>query len=533
MTDISPEGRNPSSSGVTSDQAEQQKPVPASTSRELQELYERRRIASDDARPEAVKRRHQKHYRSARENLGDLIDAGSFVEYGQFAVAAQRQRRDYKELQRETSGDGVITGLAKINSAHFPNHRSQTAVVIYDYSVLAGTQGYFNHAKIDRLLDVARRQQLPVVMYTEGGGGRPGDTDISTQIAGLNVPTFANWASLATAKPRIAVNNGYCFAGNAALFGAADIRIATQASNIGMAGPAMIEGGGLGTFAPSEIGPAAEQLKAGVIDLLVEDEAAATAMAKRVLWYFQGDAATGEALAQHGLRSVLPQDRRWSYQVRDVLDTVFDKDSFTELRRVYGRSVITGFARLAGRAVGVLASDCQQLGGAVDSEAADKASRFLELCGRCALPLISFVDTPGFMVGPASEQQAAVDRMSRLFQRGATLDTPILAVFLRKAYGLGAMALVGGSFAVPDFAVAWPTGEFGAMGLEGAVRLGFRKEFEQEKDQTKRQQLFDTLLAQLYEKGKALEAAAHLEIDAVIDPAETRDQLIAALYHYS
>ncbi|MEM9397599.1 MAG: carboxyl transferase domain-containing protein, partial [Pseudomonadota bacterium] len=345
--------------------------------------------------------------------------------------------------------------------------------------------------------------------------------------------TFANWASLTTGKPRIAVNNGYCFAGNAALFGAADVRIATQASNIGMAGPAMIEGGGLGSFAPTEIGPAAEQWKAGVIDLLVEDEAAATAMAKRILWYFQGDAVVGEVQPQHSLRSVLPEDRRWSYQVRDVLATVFDKDSFTELRRVYGRSVITGLARLAGRTVGVLASDCQQLGGAVDSDASDKASRFLELCDRCSLPLISFVDTPGFMVGPASEQQGAVDRMARLFERGATLQAPILAVFLRKAYGLGAMALVGGSFAVPDFAVAWPTGEFGGMGLEGAVRLGFRKELEQEQDREKRQQLYDTLLAQLYEKGKALEAAAHLEIDGVIDPAETRDQLIAALYHYA
>ncbi|MEM6543864.1 MAG: carboxyl transferase domain-containing protein [Pseudomonadota bacterium] len=533
MADSSKRGREPGSARILNAQPEQAETAQASASRELQELYDRRHIGSDDARPEAVQRRHRKHYRSARENLNDLIDVGSLVEYGQFAVAAQRQRRDYKELQRETSGDGVITGLAKVNSQHFPDRRSQTAVVIYDYSVLAGTQGYFNHAKIDRLLDVARRQNLPVVMYTEGGGGRPGDTDITTQIAGLNVPTFANWASLTTGKPRIAVNNGYCFAGNAALFGAADVRIATQASNIGMAGPAMIEGGGLGSFAPTEIGPAAEQWKAGVIDLLVEDEAAATAMAKRILWYFQGDAVVGEVQPQHSLRSVLPEDRRWSYQVRDVLATVFDKDSFTELRRVYGRSVITGLARLAGRTVGVLASDCQQLGGAVDSDASDKASRFLELCDRCSLPLISFVDTPGFMVGPASEQQGAVDRMARLFQRGATLQAPILAVFLRKAYGLGAMALVGGSFAVPDFAVAWPTGEFGGMGLEGAVRLGFRKELEQEQDREKRQQLYDTLLAQLYEKGKALEAAAHLEIDGVIDPAETRDQLIAALYHYA
>jgi acetyl-CoA carboxylase carboxyltransferase component len=298
-----------------------------------------------------------------------------------------------------------------------------------------------------------------------------------------------------------------------------------------MAGPAMIEGGGLGSFDPKDIGPAAVQERNGVIDVLVEDEAAATAMARRLLWYFQGRSATAAAADQTRLRALLPDDRRWSYGVRDVLTTLFDQDSVTELRRVYGRSVITALARLDGHAVGVLASDCQQLGGAVDSEAADKAARFLALCDRCGLPVISLVDTPGFMVGPASEAEGAVHRMAGLFERAATLRVPLLAVFLRKAYGLGAMALVGGSFAVPDFAVAWPTGEFGGMGLEGAVRLGFRKELGAVESGEERQALFDRLVSEMYEKGKAMEAAAHLEIDAVIDPADTRAQLIAALDH--
>jgi acetyl-CoA carboxylase carboxyltransferase component len=498
---------------------------------ELRELRERLARGSDKQRPEALERRRKRGYRSARENLADLVDDGSFVEYGALAVAAQRRRRDYETLQRETPGDGVITGIGRVNGEHFSGDSTRTAVLVYDYSVLAGTQGFFHHAKIDRILSVAARQALPVVMYTEGGGGRPGDTDVTTQIAGLNVPTFANWAALNTGWPRIAVNNGYCFAGNAALFGAADIRIATRSSSIGMAGPAMIEGGGLGSFRPEEIGPAQTLWQNGVIDLLVEDEAAATAMARRVLWYFQGDTPCSGSADQAVLRNLLPEDRRWSYPVRDVISTLFDRDSFTELRQVFGRSVITGLARLDGRAVGVLASDCQQLGGAVDGEASDKASRFLRLCDRSGLPVISLVDTPGFMVGPASEADAAVHRMSALFESAASLRVPLLAVFLRKAYGLGAMALVGGSFAVPDFAVAWPTGEFGGMGLEGAVRLGYRKELEAEGDPKRRQALFERLLLELYDKGKALEAAAHLEIDAVIDPADTRDQLINALYH--
>ncbi|MEM9313296.1 MAG: carboxyl transferase domain-containing protein [Pseudomonadota bacterium] len=501
----------------------------AADRRELLELRERLARGSDARRGDAVARRHGRGYRSARENLADLVDADSFVEYGALAVAAQRGRRSATELERDTPGDGVITGVARINSPHVGAERSFAAVVINDYSVLAGTQGFFHHAKIDRILAIARRQRLPVIMYTEGGGGRPGDTDVTTQIAGLNVSTFASWSALNTGQPRIAVNNGYCFAGNAALFGAADLRIATRASSIGMAGPAMIEGGGLGQFRPEEIGPAALQERNGLLDLLVADEAAATAAARRLLWYFQGDLGAAPVQDQTSLRQVLPADRRWSYDVRAILETLFDRDSVTELRRIYGRSVITAFARLDGRSVGVLASDCRQLGGAVDADAADKAARFLSLCDRCTIPVVSLVDTPGFMVGPASEAESAVQRMSALFERAATLRVPIFAVFLRKAYGLGAMALVGGSFAVPELALSWPTGEFGGMGLEGAVRLGFRKELDAVPAGEEREALFNRYLGEMYDRGKAVEAAAHLEIDAVVDPADTRQQLMLAL----
>lgn len=496
---------------------------------ELRALFERRGRGRDESRSDAVQRRHERGFRTARENLADLLDEGEFLEYGELAVAAQRNRRDYEQLQRETPADGVITGVGQVNGQYFPSSHARAAIAVYDYTVLAGTQGYFHHAKLDRILEIAERQSLPVIMYTEGGGGRPGDTDVSTQIAGLNVPTFARWAALDTGQPKIAVNNGYCFAGNAALFGSADLRVATESSCIGMAGPAMIEGGGLGSVAPTDIGPAKQQWRNGVIDILVADEAAATTAAKCLLGYFQGALAGGDYVDQSTLRDALPEDRRWGYPMRPIIDTLFDTGSFLELQRVFGRSVITGFARLAGRPVGVLASDCQQLGGAVDSDAADKASRFFSLCDRTGLPVISLVDTPGFMVGPDSEAQAAVHRMSGLFRAAATLRPPLLAVFLRKGYGLGAMALAGGSFAVPDMAVAWPTGEFGGMGLEGAVHLGYRKELEAEKDEVARQALYDRLLSQLYEKGKATEAAAHLEIDAVIDPALTRDYLLQAL----
>ena len=504
--------------------------TPAATGDDrLGALQDRLSRTLDAARSDARARRHARGYRTARENLADLVDAGSFLEYGQLAVAAQRNRRDYLELQRETAADGVITGIATINAPLVGAARARTAVVIYDYAVLAGTQGYFHHHKLDRIFELAQSERLPLVMYTEGGGGRPGDTDVTTQIAGLAIPSFARWAGLSGRVPRIAVNNGFCFAGNAALFGCADIRIATRSSWIGMAGPAMIEGGGLGVCKPTDIGPIEVQAGNGVVDLVAADEAEATDFARRLLGYFQGSHAQWEAPEQQCLRTLVPADRRFPYAVRTVIETLADRGSWLELGAAHGGGVVSGFLRIEGRAIGVLANDCRVLGGAIDAAGATKAARFLQLCDAQALPLLSLVDTPGFMVGPQSEQQAAVRHMSDLFVAGARVTVPWVAIFLRKGYGLGAMAMTGGSFARPVYAASWPGGEFGGMGLEGAVRLGYRKELEAVADEEQRRALFDRLVARLYEVGKATEAAAHLEIDAVIDPADTREVICRAL----
>jgi len=495
----------------------------------LEELQAQLAYSSDVMRADAVQRRHKKGYRSARENLADLCDKDSFVEYGQLAVAAQRERKDAESLKVETPGDAVITGLATINSAEFGTQASQVAVIVNDYSVLAGTQGYFHHKKIDRILDQAGKFGFPVVMYTEGGGGRPGDTDVKTQIAGLDVPTFARWASLSGQVPLIAVNNGYCFAGNAALFGCADIRIATKTSWIGMAGPAMIEGGGLGRFAPTEIGPIAIQAENGVVDLVADNESHGTYLAQQCLGYFQGDKQSWDCADQDQLRKMMPLDRRFVYDIRSIIQGLVDTDSFTELSQPYGSGIVTGFVRIEGVAMGLIANDCRVLGGAIDAEAADKAARFITLCDQFSIPLLSLCDTPGFMVGPASEEQAAVRRMAKLFIAGAKISVPLVTIFLRKGYGLGAMAMAGGSFHHPRYSAAWPAGEFGAMGLEGAVRLGFKKELAAETDEVARDVLFNQLVDSMYQKGKATEAAAHLEIDAVIDPADTRAVIVRAL----
>jgi len=491
----------------------------------------RERVARslDDQRQEARDKRHGRGYRTARENVDDLADAGSFQEYGQLAVAAQRSRRDYEELQTRTAADGIITGTCTINAELLGAERARAAIIVNDYAVLAGTQGYFHHKKLDRMCELAGELSLPVVMFTEGGGGRPGDTDVSTQIAGLNVLSFATWAGLAGRVPRIAVNNGYCFAGNAALFGCADFNIATRSSWIGMAGPAMIEGGGLGVYKPTDIGPIEVQEKNGVVDIVADDEAHATRLAKQLLSYFQGAIDDWQVSPQDTLRDAIPEDRRWGYPVRRIIETIADNGSFLELQRIYGRPVITGFLRIEGRPLALIANDCQQLGGAVDAEAAEKAARFIGVCDALGLPLLSLTDTPGFMVGPDSEQQGAVRRMSSLFLAGARLRVPVIAIFLRKGYGLGAMAMTGGSFVAPVYAAAWPTGEFGGMGLEGAVRLGFSKELAAEPDPEAREKLYEHLVAKMYEAGRAVEAASYLEIDAVIDPAQTRQVVLRAL----
>lgn len=495
---------------------------------DLQALFDRHALTEDAARPEAVARRHALGLRTARENIADLCDPGSFVEYGALAIAAQSSRRSLDDLQRHTPADGIVTGIGSVNSAWFGEEASRCVVMAYDATVLAGTQGARNHQKTDRLLGVALEQRLPVVLFAEGGGGRPGDTDWPV-VAGLHLSTFASHARLSGQVPVVGIAAGRCFAGNAALLGCCDVIIATRGSNIGMGGPAMIEGGGLGVYRPEEIGPSEIQSRNGVIDLLVEDEAAAVHAARHYLSFFQGRVSEWDWTDPLALREAVPENRVRAYDVRAVMRGVTDAGSLLELREGFGRSVLTALARIEGRPVGLLASNPGHLGGAIDADAADKAARFVQLCDVHGLPIVSLIDTPGFLVGPQAEAQAQVRHVSRLFLAAARKRVPWLAVVLRKAYGLGAMALAGGSLHAPMATAAWPTGEFGAMGLEGAVRLGYRKELEAQPEGPAREALFERLLAEQVARGAALNIAQTLEIDTVIDPADTRDWLARGL----
>ena len=488
---------------------------------DLARFRERRRLTTDEARPAAVDKRRAKGQRTARENIADLVDPGSFHEVGSFGVAAQRQRRSADDLIVNTPADGLVGGTATVGG-------KPIAVASYDYTVLAGTQGLINHIKKDRLFAFTEEMKLPFVLFAEGGGGRPGDTD-SHGVTGMDCMAFSLFGALSGLVPLVGIAAGYCFAGNAALLGCCDVIIATENSNIGMAGPAMIEGGGLGRVEPTAIGNIDTQTRNGVVDIRVADETAAVDAAKRYLDYFLQRRVTPRAGNDDALRHVVPEQRTRVYPVRDAITHLVDGADWLELRPDFGVGIVTALARIGGHSVGIIANNPAHLGGAIDSDSSDKASRFVQLCDAHDLPIISLCDTPGFMVGPEAEKSAQVRHFGRMFVVAGSITVPWITVVLRKCYGLGAQAMAGGTLHGRYPTLSWPTGEFGGMGLEGAVRLGYRRELDAIADPTERQALEDKLIAAAYERGGALNIAAHAEIDEVIDPAETRGRLVALL----
>ncbi len=495
---------------------------------DLADVIDRHAAGSDERRPAAVERRRKTRQRTARENIEDLCDPGSFIEYGPLVIAAQRRRRTVEELIEQTPADGLVAGIGAVNSDLFGEDHARCIAMSYDYTVLAGTQGQQNHRKKDRMFELAEKWRLPIVFFTEGGGGRPGDTD-GLGVAGLDCMAFHYFGRLSGLVPLVGIVSGRCFAGNAALLGCCDVIIATKDANIGMGGPAMIEGGGLGVFRPEEVGPAGVQAPNGVIDVLVDDETQAVDAAKRYLSYMQGAIQGWSCADQRKLRSAIPENRRRVYDVRAVIDTLADEGSVLELRRQFGHGMVTALIRIEGRPLGLIANNPMHLAGAIDSDAADKAARFMQLCDAFDIPLLSLCDTPGIMVGPEIEKTALVRHASRMFVTGASVSVPIFTIILRKAYGLGAQAMAGGSFKAPFFTVAWPTGEFGGMGLEGAVKLGYRNELAAITDSAQRKATFDEMVERMYRHGKAVNTASHFEIDDVIDPMESRAWITRAM----
>ncbi|HLZ69242.1 MAG TPA: carboxyl transferase domain-containing protein [Dehalococcoidia bacterium] len=507
---------------------------------DLAEVLRQRQVTvADPVRLEAIEKRHARGGRTAQENVEDLCDPGSFVAYGRLAVG-MGLRGAADELLAYAPADGMVMGLGHVNGDRFDETKSRCVVLAYDYTVLAGTQGGMNHKMQDRMLDVAARLRAPVVYFTEGGGGRAGggsrnatgqgsSSERAGGGGGLATPTWNKLGRLSGLVPIIGVNAGRSFAGNAALLGCCDVIIATANSSIGMGGPAMVEGGGLGVFRPEEIGPMAVQVPNGVVDIAVRDEAEAVQAAKQYLSYFQGPLQQWECADQRLLRGLIPENRLRIYDVRNVIETLADSGSVLELRRGFGLAMITAFIRVEGRPVGVVANNPAHLSGAIDSAAADKAARFMTICDAFDIPLLFLCDTPGIMVGPEAEKEATVRHSARMFVVGASVTVPFFTIILRKSYGLGAQTMGAGNHKLPLFTIAWPTAEFGGMGLEGQVKLGRRRELEAIADPRERAAAFERMVAAAYERGRALNAAHVFEVEDVIDPAESRHWLLAGL----
>jgi acetyl-CoA carboxylase carboxyltransferase component len=485
---------------------------------DLIELRRRRELTEDASRAEAVSKRHDRGGRTARENVADLIDEGSWVEYGRYAVAQQRARRSREDLIANTPADALVAGTATVGG-------HPTAVLAYDYTVLAGTQGTVGHFKKDRMFELIERMRLPVVFFAEGGGGRPGDTDHPV-VSALQVRAFALWAGLSGQVPRIAIVAGNCFAGNAVIAGCSDLIVATKTASLGMAGPAMIAGGGLGDVRAEDVGPVEMQAPNGVLDVVVEDEEEAVATTRRLLGYFRGATDEWSAADQEALRNAVPESSRRAYDVMPIVHTIADADSVSVLRESFAPELVTALACIEGRPVGIVANNCKHKAGVVTGEAGDKAARFMQLCDAFGLPIVSLIDTPGYMVGPEAERDALVRHCCRMLIAGAALSVPTIAIVLRRGYGLGAQAMAFGSLHEPLLTAAWPDATLGPMGLEGAVRLAMRRDLEAIEDEGDREQRVRELTAEMHEHAKALNAAQIFEIDDVIDPADTR-QIIA------
>ena len=506
---------------------------------DVAEILHFKRLTSDEARDEATAKRHNAGKRTARENILDLCDEGSFFEYGPLTTAT-RYRDDTKEQLEEriikTAADAMVMGVGRVNGELVGVENARCIAMSYDYTVLAGTQGGKNHEKQDRMFGVAQKARLPVVLYTEGGGGRThggprsGGNRSAGSVGGLSTRTWRELGKLSGLVPLVGVSSGYCFAGNVVLLGACDVIIATEDSSLGIGGPAVIEGGGLGAYAPSEVGPVSIQEPNGVIDILVEDEEAATAAARHYLSFFQGRVNTWRENDQRILRHIVPENRRSVYSVRTVIETIADVDSMLELRPRFGLSMVTAFIRIEGRPVGVIANNSNSpTGGAIDSEGADKASRFMQLCDAFDIPILSLVDCPGNMVGPEAEKTALIRHCGRMYVAGANITVPYFTVVLRKSYGLGALAMSTGSFDETFFSISWPTGEFAGMGLEGSIKLGRRAELAAIEDIQERKARYDEYVDEAYAWARALNAGTVNEVDDVIDPVDTRRWLVMGL----
>jgi acetyl-CoA carboxylase carboxyltransferase component len=478
------------------------------------ELMELKHKTTDEFRTSAVEKQHKRGKYTARERIEKLLDPNSFREIGGLAQPV--------EVSGDYAADGIVTGTGFIDG-------KLVCCAAYDYTILAGSQGKVSHQKIDHIVNIAIQQGCPMILFSEGGGARV------QGIATTSRATSEVFVSLARASgwiPTITVICGPAFAGHANLASLTDVIIMIEKeSAMGIAGPPLVKSAMGANFTPEELGGVEIQGKAGTPDLIVDSEESAINHIRSYLSYLPSNCnqplpISAEVMEPVGdLCSLVPTASNRAYDMRKVIDAIFDKGSVLELKGFYGKNVITSFARINGKTIGIIANQPQAKAGILDSPGSDKMARFISLCDAYRIPITFLVDVPGFTPGPAAEQSALVRHSARIIYELAQATIPIYTVVIRKAYGLAYYAMGALAFK-PNLLVAWPTAEFGGMGLEGAVEILHKEELQNSEDPLlRRRQLAEELGKEL----KAFRSGQKFTVDDVIHPNDTRSVLMDAM----
>lgn len=490
-------------------------------------IAELRTQVSDEGRPEAVQRAHRRGRLTARERVALLCDPDSFHEYGSFA-----HPDDFATLD-QAPADGLVTGTATVDNRPI-------ALVASDYTVAGGSDGKLGIRKLARISELALRRGLPLVMLLEGGGHRITEGLDSRTFGEGGVEGFEYLARLTGWTPIVCGIMGPGFAGPANYGAFADLVLMVEGrSAMGLAGPALVKAATGEDLDKEALGGARfHATKTGMADLVCADDAEVISHIRAFLSYLPTNASQPpprrpgreDALAPVAqLRTVVPDNRRQAYNVKKVISLVVDDGEYFELRPGWARNAVTALARIDGQTVGVVANNPMHLAGALDANGSEKIARFLTLCSAFGIPVLALCDTPGFMVGSASETAGVVRRSAKVIHALAHSTVPLYSVILRKGYGLGWNAMGGGRAFGSDLTLAWPTAEILAMSIEGAVDVALRSQWQDEDDPAAaRQALIDRFL----HEGRAERAAAAFTFDELIDPAETRARIAMALRNY-
>jgi propionyl-CoA carboxylase beta chain len=481
---------------------------------------------ADSARAPAIARQHALGKLSARERIALLLDPGSFHESGAL-VSPKRDTYDTEGLQAPF--DGVITGHGQVDGR-------PVAVCAFDFTVLGGSNGRIGETKVERLALHALEHGCPLVLLLDGGGHRIQEGLDSRHFA-QGSRYFQIAVALSGWVPTLAAVMGPGFAGPSNFAALCDFVVMVRGtSTMGIAGPALVAAAtGEQTDKDSLGGADVQADRNGLADLAADDDGHAIALLRGYLGYLPSNAQAGvpqaparapDALAEAGLRELLPDDARQAYDVHAAVAGIVDADSFFALKPGFAPNLVTGFARIEGRAVGVLANQPLHLAGTLDGKACEKGAHFVSVCDAFGLPLVYLIDLPGFLVGSQAEDQALARRSARLLFELGQATVPRVSVVLRKGYGLGYIAMCGGRSFDADLCVAWPTAEICAMSVEGAVDVAYQKQVRAAADPAARRA---ALVAGFKAQLGALHAAEHFGIDDVIDPLDTRAAIAATL----